>query len=145
MRARRAPSTGTKPRFPHQLSADMQGCGGMGWSGATLGKHPAAGLMGKQTSQLLPFLINPPTLHLWPPRPSRPSGGGFDSFIAEGLGGRRPFCLSLHSECLIPGSPFKPVCLLSVNTSVQPPSPGLSFLLFFSFCLCLQASGATSV
>lgn len=55
------------------------------------------------------------------------------------------FCLPLHSECLILGSPFKPVCLLSVNTSMQLPNTGLSFFLYFSFCLCLRALGATSV
>lgn len=60
--------------------------------------------------------------HLWTPRPPNPSGGGFDSFIAEGLGGRRPF-VSHFIQCLIPSSPFKPVCLSSGNTSMQPPPP----------------------
>lgn len=51
---------------------------GVEFSAATFGKHPAAGLMGKQAS-------------LHPPHNPGASGGAFDSFMAEGPGGRRPF------------------------------------------------------
>lgn len=138
MSARYAPSTGTKPFLPDRLSADMQSCGGLGWSSAAFGKHPVAGLMGKQTSYQPPLLLLPSPLALQAIR------CWLWQFHRPGSGRSSAFCLALHSECLIPCSPLNPGCLLSVNTSMEPLS-----LLHRScstfLCLCLQALGATSV
>lgn len=127
--ARRAPWTGTKPFLPDQLSADMRSCEGRGWSGNNLWQIPSCSANG-QTNTLI-----------HPPPPLNPRTGLCQLWRCHYWRSRRflAFCVPPHSALLIPSSPFKPVCFLSVNASMHPPPPRLesSSLLHTSVCLCL--------
>lgn len=88
--------------------------------------------MGKQTSLQLLSCQPPSPFHPWtPPQNPQAISWWLWQFHHQKSGRSWVFCLSLHSGFLIPGSPSRRVCFLSVNSS-----PGLSLLLQFSlWCL----------
>lgn len=88
--------------------------------------------MGKQTRLRLLSCRPPSPFHPWtPPQNPEAISWWLWQFHHQKSGRSSVFCLSLHSGFLIPASPSRRVCFLSVNSS-----PGLSLLLQFSlWCL----------
>lgn len=118
MSSRHAPSSGTKPFSPPSLCWHA----GLWRIGATRCNLWQT-LMGKQTDELLPFLVEP-LPHLWPHPTLQAFRWWLWQFHRQRSSRSPSFCFSLHSACVIPCSAFKPACFLSVNSGEQLLSSG---------------------